>query len=103
MKFGSLKSNEQKKLKVRAFKAGNFTAVQPYDIPDNALCSSENMWYDKGVLRTREGLSADLGNIIKSENPPLYDTFSYKVSDNSVYINRKHKKNDKETRRTYNA
>lgn len=92
MKFGSLKSNEQKKLRVRAFKAGNFTAVQPYDIPDNALYSSENMWYDKGVLRTREGLSADLKNIIKSENPPLNDTFSYKVSDNSVYINGKHKK-----------
>lgn len=92
MKFGSLQRNGQKTFKVRGFKSGTVAAPLASDIPDNALYESENMWYEGGVLTTRAGLKADSGNIIKSENPPSYDTFSYKVTDCEVYINGNYKK-----------
>lgn len=92
MKFGSLQRNEKKTFKVRGFKAGTVTGTPAADIPDNALFDSENMWYEKGILSTRAGLSADSENIIKSENPPVYDTFSYKVTDSAVYISGEYKK-----------
>lgn len=92
MKFGSLHRNERKSLKVRSFKAGTVTAGLASDIPDNALSQSENMEYKDGVLCTRAGLYAEACNIIKSENPPVYDTFSYKVTDSAVYINGEYKK-----------
>ena len=92
MKFGSLQRNEQKTFKVRSFKSGTVTAALAADIPDNALYESENMWYEGGVLCTRAGLTANSENIIKSENPPVYDTFSYKVTDFGVYIDGNYKK-----------
>lgn len=92
MKFESLQRNEQKTFKVRGFKSGTVTSSLACDIPDNALCESENMRYEGGALCTRAGLNADSGNIIKSENPPAYDTFSYKVTDFGVYIDGNYKK-----------
>lgn len=92
MKFGSLERTERKALKVRNFKAGTFAARLSSDIPDDALSESENMWNNGGILCTRAGLSADSGNIIKSENPPVYDAFSYKVTDSAVYINGEYKR-----------
>lgn len=92
MKFGSLQQDTAKVLRVRSFKEGTVTNSLPSEIPDSALANSENMWRDSGLLSTRLGLCADTGNIIKSENPPIYDSFSYQVADGGVYINGEYKK-----------
>lgn len=92
MKFGSLQQTERKNLKVRNFTAGTVKGGLTSDIPDNALSDSLNMWNNGGILCTRPGLCSDSANIIKSENPPVYDTFSYKVTDSAVYINGEYKK-----------
>ena len=92
MKFGSLQRNRQKIFKVRSFKSGTVTSSLAADIPDNALFESENMQYEGGILCTRAGISATSRNIIKSENPPFYDTYSYKVTDFGVNINGNYKK-----------
>ncbi|MEE1238697.1 MAG: hypothetical protein UHO61_02100 [Acutalibacteraceae bacterium] len=91
MKFSALQRTEQKSIKIRNFKAGTVMSGLA-DIPDNALSNSENMWRENGALCTRAGLYADLENIIKSENPPLYDSFTYMVADSTVCINGKYKK-----------
>lgn len=92
MKFGLLQRKEQKTFKVRGFKGGTVTDLNAWDIPDNALSDSENMSCEKGVLCTRAGLSADLGNVIKTENPSIIDTLNFKVADSTVCINGKYKK-----------
>lgn len=92
MKFGSLQQGAAKILRVRSFKEGTVTHALPSEIPDGALAKSENMWRDGGLLSTRLGLCADTGNIIKSENPPIYDSFSYQVADSGVYIDGEYKK-----------
>lgn len=92
MKFGSLMHTERKTFKVRNFKAGTVKGRLASDIPDNALSDSLNMWSNGGILCTRPGLFSDSENIIKSENPPFYDSFSYKVTDSAVYVNGEYKK-----------
>lgn len=91
MKFGSLQRAEQKRLKVRSFKAGTVMSGNGSDIPDNALAESENMWREKGVLCTRPALYADASNIIKSESAYLYPFF-YKITDSAFYIKGEYKK-----------
>ena len=92
MKFGSLQQGAAKVLRVRSFKEGTVTNALPSEIPDGALANSENMWRDGGLLSTRLGLLADTGNIIKSENPSDYNSFSYRVADGGVYIDGEYKK-----------
>ncbi|MGN0493711.1 MAG: hypothetical protein ACI4F7_08700, partial [Acutalibacteraceae bacterium] len=92
MKFGSLQQVGSKTLRVRSFKEGTVTNVLSCEIPDGALAKSENMRCDGGLLRTRAGLCADTGNIIKSENSPAYDSFSYRVANGEVYIDGEYKK-----------
>ena len=92
MKFGSLQQGAQKILRVRSFKEGTVTDTPPDEIPDGALANSENMRRHGGVLSTRPGLCADTRSIIKSENPTIFDSFSYCVADGSVYINGEYKK-----------
>lgn len=92
MKFGSLQQDAAKVLRVRSFKEGTVTDQLPSEIPDGALANSENMWRDGGLLSTRLGLLADTGNIIKSDNPSAYDSFSYRIADGEVYIDGECKK-----------
>lgn len=91
MKFGSLQRTEQKRLKVRSFKAGTVMGGTDSEIPDNALSGSENMWREGGVLCTRPALCADSSNIVKSETAFAYPFF-YKITDSAVYIKGEYKK-----------
>lgn len=92
MRFGSLQQGAAKVLRVRSFKEGTVTHALPSEIPDGALANSENMWRDGGLLSTRLGLCADTDNIIKSDNPSVYDSFSYRIADGEVYIDGECKK-----------
>ncbi len=92
MKYSSVGHTKVKTFKVRNFKGGIDNSAPNFSIADNALSSALNMQYKNGVLKTRNGLFAAADSVIKNENPDTYNTFSYRVTDNEVYINGEKKK-----------
>lgn len=91
MKYVSLKNKNPSSFAVRGFSGGLDLGCPPCDIADNALCKCLNMRYDRGVLKTREGLLAESGDIIASVSP-FSDGVTFYVTPGYFKIKGKYKK-----------
>lgn len=92
MKYGSLKPNALKTFKVRDFSGGVNLSEIPSDISDIQLSDVKNMRHIGGALSTRPGLSANANDIIGNDTMWYSDAVSFKVTDNSFYIDGEYKK-----------
>lgn len=92
MKFGSLKENDEKTYRIRKLDGGINNSELPNNIADNEVCSAENMEFRNGILKTRAGLSAVTGDIIKNETVSELMDFSYVITKTEVSVDGEYKR-----------
>lgn len=86
MKFSSLQHTGVKTMKVPKFNGGLNLTDLPTNISDNQLTQCNNMVFNGGFLKTREGLSAEKENIICKNAPDDYCEASLDITSNEIYI-----------------
>ncbi len=84
MKYDSLKPSGVKRLKLPILNGGTDLKKPSSSIPDNVLCSSKNVWYKDGRLKTRAGLYSNPRNAVSVQKQSFYDVFDYHLTDTVV-------------------
>ena len=85
MKFSSLQHTSVKTFSAARLDGGMNLSLPADTISDNALSDGVNIWFNKGTLKTRPGLSADADRVIMSESSTYDGTLTYKLTDTGFF------------------
>lgn len=92
MKFSSLQHTSVKTFSVPRLDGGTDLSLPPDTISDSALSDGVNIWFDKGILKTRPGLLSDSGKVIMSESSTYDDTLNYSLTDAGFFSDGEYKR-----------
>ena len=92
MKFSSLQHTSVKTFSVPRLDGGTDLSLPPDTISDSALSDGVNIWFDKGILKTRPGLLSDSGKVIMSESSTYDDTLNYRLTDAGFFSGGEYKR-----------
>lgn len=87
MKYGSLKRQNPKSLKISALNGGVDTQNHPDSIKDNCISACENMWYKDACLKTRPGFKASAEKAVDTMLYGYSGELEYHVTDTVLYYN----------------
>ena len=92
MKFSSLQHTSVKTFSAARLDGGMNLSLPADTISDNALSDGVNIWFNKGTLKTRPGLSADADRVIMSESSTYDGTLTYKLTDTGFFSGDEYKR-----------
>ena len=92
MKFSSLQHTSVKTFSVARLDGGTDLSLPADTISDNALSDGVNIWFNKGTLKTRPGLSADADRVIMNESSTYDGTLTYTLTDAGFFSGDEYKR-----------
>ncbi len=92
MKYDYLKKSTVKSLRVERLDGGLNNSYDLKAIEDNQLSECKNVWFQKGALQTRMGLSCNPKKAIETEILGYSGENQYKIQNSGFYLNGEYKR-----------